>query len=284
MGKNTHQRRNMMRITALISILCIGFLAWYSYPKPPPDIDSKLPAPSLAPAESITNEAKPERVAVLEDPCPVVDRSRDWEDVKAIFPGMSDAELCEFIVAPDYTKFASMEVNRGAAQAMLNRFLAAGDDNEDYMAVVPDLRYYLDPQAIELMRGFSEGELIDKINNERSAEAAYWLALHYQEDEQTYVALMLNAASYAQKPGPLFEAINGCCSYSLDDPASKRAADIKREALVMIARELNLPDAARWPEFELDPDIEAEVLAQRAVYVEQINQYSVQAFGEDWVK
>jgi hypothetical protein len=259
-----------MRITALISILCIGFLACYSYPNPPPEATPKSPTP--APAESIANEAEAGRVAVLEDPCPVVNRSRDWEDMKALLPGMSDAELCEFVIAPDYTKFASMEINREAAQAMLNRFLAEGDENEDYMAVVPDLRYYLDPQAIELMRGLSEGELIDKINNERSAEAAFWLALHYQENEQTYVALMLNAASYAQKPGPLFEAINGCCSYSLDDPASKRAADIKREALVMIARELNLPDAARWPVFEIDPDIEAEVLAQRAAYVEEINQ------------
>ena len=271
-----------MRITALISILCIGFLAWYSYPNPPPAAEPKSHTP--APAESIANEAEAERVAVLEDPCAVVDRSRDWDDLRAVLPDMSDAELCEFVIAPDYAKFASMKINREAAQAMLNRLLAEGDENEDYMAVVPDLRYYLDPQAIELMRGLSEGELIDKINNERSAEAAFWLALHYQENEQTYVALMLNAASYAQKPGPLFEAINGCCSYSLDDPASKRAADIKREALVMIARELNLPDAENWPIFELDADIEAEVLAQRAAYVEEINQYSMQAFGEDWVK
>jgi hypothetical protein len=272
----------MMRITALISILCIGFLAWYSYPNPPPEAVSKPPIP--APAESITSEAGPQRVVVLEAPCPVVDRMRDWEDMKAIFHGMSDAELCEFAVAPDFTKLTNMEFNREAAQAMLNRFLAEGDENEGYMAVVPDLRYYLDPQAIELMRGLSEGELIDKINNERSAEAAYWLALHYQEDEQSYVMLMLSAASYAQKPGPLFEAINGCCSYSLDDPASKWAADIKREALVMIARELNLPDAESWPVFELEPDIEAEVLAQRAAYVEEINQYSMEAFGEGWVK
>ena len=271
-----------MRITALISILCIGFLAWYSYPNAPPEAEPKSRTP--APAESIANEAEAERVAVLEDSCPAVARSTDWEDMQAIFPGMSDAELCEFVVAPDYTKFASMEIDREAAQAMLNRMLAEGDDNQDYMAHVPDLRFYLDPQAIELMRGLSEGELIDKINNERSAEAAYWLAMHYQEDEQSYVMLMLSAASYAQKPGPLFEAINGCCSYSLDDPASKRTADIKREALVMIARELNLPDAENWPVFELDADIEAEVLAQRAAYVEEINQYSMQAFGEDWVK
>lgn len=271
-----------MRITALVIILCISFLAWYSNPNPPPEAESKLPAP--APAEPITSEAIPERVVVLEDPCPVVGRSRDWEDMKAIFLGMSDAELCEFVVAPDYTKFAGMQIDREAAQAALNRILAEGEENDDYMADVPDLRYYLDPQSIDLMRGLSESELVDKINNERSAEAAYWLAMHYQEDEQTYVMLMLSAASYAHKPGPLYEAINGCCSYSLDDPASKRVADIKREALIMIARELNLPDTAHWPEFELDPDIEAEVLAQRAAYVEDLNQYSMEAYGEDWVQ
>lgn len=269
-----------MRITALVIILCISFLAWYSNSNPPPEAESHLPAP----VESVASDAGPERLAAISDPCPVVDRSRDWEDLKAILPGMSDAELCEFIVAADFTNLANMEINREAARATLNRFLAEGDESNDYMAVVPDLRYYLDPQAIESMRGLSEGELIDKINTERSAEAAYWLAMHYQENEQTYVMLMLSAASYAQKPGPLFEAINGCCSYSLDNPASKRAADIKREALVLIAREMNLPDAAHWPEFELDTDIEAEVLAQRAAYVDQLNQYSREAYGEDWVK
>ncbi len=273
-----------MRITALISILCVGFLAWYSTPNPPSEADAKSQAPIPTPAESVTREARPKRVAVLEDPCPALDRSRDWEDMQAIFPGLSDVELCEFAVAPDYSKFPDMEINREAAQAMLNRFLAEGDANEDSMADVPDLRFYLDPQAIELMRGLSDAELIDKVNNERSPEAAYWLAMHYQEDEQSYVMLMLSAASYARKPGPLFEAINGCCSYSRDDPGSKRAADIKREALLMIAREMNLPDAADWPVFEVDPDIEAEVLAQRAAYVDELNQYSMQAHGEDWVK
>lgn len=271
-----------MRITALAIILCIAFLAWYSTPNPSPEADAESSVP--VPAESKTSEAGPQRFVVLEDPCPAADRSRDWEEFKAVFPGLSDAELCEFITEPDFTKLANAEFNAEASQAMLNRILAESDDNNEHMAVVPDLRYYLDPQAIELMQGLSEAELIDKINNERSAEAAYWLALHYQEDEQTYVMLMLSAASYAQKPGPLFEAINGCCSFSLDDPASKRAADIKREALLMIAREMKLPDAAHWPEFELDPDIEAEVLAQRAAYVEELNQYSMQAFGEDWVK
>jgi hypothetical protein len=239
----------MMRIIALISILCIGFLAWYSYPNPPPEADSQSqsPAPAPAPAKSIANKAEPERVAVIEDRSSAFERSPDAEGFETIFDVMRV-------------------------------------QNDDYLAVVPDLRFYLDPQAIELMRGLSEAELVDKINNERSAEAAYWLALHYQEDEQTYVMLMLSAASYAKKPGPLFEAINGCCSYSLDDPDSIRAANIKREALVMIARELNLPDAEGWPEFELDPDIEAEVFAQRAAYIEEINQYSMEAFGEGWVK
>ncbi len=273
-----------MRITALVIVLCIGFLGWYSYPDSPLKADAKPPAPTATPTEPAPSETALARLENTEDPCPIADRSRDWEDFKKVVPEMTDAELCEFIIAPDYTKFATMEINREAAQAMLNRFLAEGDESGAYMADVPDLRYYLDPQAIELMRGLSDAELIDKINNEQSAEAAYWLAVNYQENEQTYVALMLNAASYARKPGPLYEAINGCCSYSLDDPASKRAADIKREALVMIARELNLPDTAYWPEFELDPDIEAEVLAQRAAYVDEINQYSKQAFGEDWIK
>lgn len=271
-----------MRITALAIILSIGFFAWYSSPNPPPEADAESSVP--APVEPTKHEAGPQRLAVLEDPCPAVDRSRDWEEFKAVFPSLSDAELCEFVTAPDFTKLVNAEFNAEASQAMLNRMLAEGDDNNEHMAVVPDLRYYLDPQAIELMQGLSEAELIDKINNERSAEAAYWLALHYQEDEQTYVALMLSAASYAQKPGPLYEAINGCCSFSLDDPASKRTADIKREALLMIAREMKLPDAENWPEFELDSDIETEVLAQRAAYVEELNQYSMQAFGEDWVK
>ena len=271
-----------MRITALISILCVGFLAWYSYPNPPPEAEPKSPA--ATPAESIANAAEPERVAVLEDPCAAVDRSRDWEDLKAVYPGMGDAELCEFIVAPDFTKLADMEVDLVAAEALLNRLFAEGDENDDRFVSVPDLRYYLDPQAIELMRGLSESELIEKINSGRSAEAAYWLALNYQEDEQTYVMLMLSAASYSQKPGPLLNAINGCCSYSLDNPASKRAADIKREALMMIAREMNLPEATDWLDYELDADIEAEVLAQRAAYVDELNQYSMQAFGEDWVK
>ena len=271
-----------MRITALAIILCMGLLAWYSYPNPPPAVD--LESPAQAPADPTTDEAGAARRAALKDPCPIGGRSRDWEDMKAVFPGVSDADLCEFIVAQDFTKLANIEFNAEASQALLNRILAEGEENEDYLAVVPDLRYYLDPQAIELMRGLSEGELIYKINNELSAEAAYWLAHQYFDDQQTYVMLMLSAASYAQKPGPLYAAINGCCSYSPDNPASKRAADIKREALVMIARELNLPDTSHWPEFELDPDIEAEVFAQRAAYVEEINQYSVQAFGEDWVK
>ncbi len=269
-----------MRMTALVVVLCVSFLAWYSYPKPPPAVEPGLPVP----AETVSGETAPVRVAAIEDPCPAIDRSRDWEELKAIYRGMPDAELCAFIFAPDWTRIADLDIDRDAARAMLERILAENDDNNEYLATVPDLRYYLDPQAIELMRGLSQSELIDKINNERSPEAAYWLALHYQEDEQTYVMLMLSAASYAQKPGPLYEAINGCCSYSLDDPASKRSADIKREALIMIAREMDLPDAKNWPEFELDPDIEAEVLAQRAAYVDELNQYSMEAIGQDWVK
>lgn len=273
-----------MRITALVIVLCIGFLGWYSYPNPPPAVDAKSPAPIAAPAESPGRKAGPTQFAVAEDPCPAIDRSRDWEDLKAIFPAMTDTELCEFAVAPDYSKFATMDIDREAAQAMLKRLFATSDADEDYMAHVPDLRFYLDPQAVELVRDLSDQQLIDKINYERSAEAAFMLGMRYQQNEDTHVMLMLNAASYSHKPGPLFEAINGCCSYSLDDPESIRAADIKREALIMIARELNLPAAEDWPVFDLDPTIEAEVLAQRAAYVEELNQYSMDAFGEAWVK
>jgi hypothetical protein len=96
--------------------------------------------------------------------------------------------------------------------------------------------------------------------------------------------LMLSAASYAQKPGPLISAINGCCSWAPDDAAGERAAAIKREALIMIAREMDLPEASQWQEYDLDPDIEADVLVQRAAYVKELNQYSMEAFGEEWVK
>lgn len=269
-----------MRITALVIILCAGVLAWYSYPDPPPAVEAKTPEA----AEPVASEAQPERLAVLEDLCPAVDRSRDWEELKAVYPGLGDAELCEFIVAPDFTKLAGMEVDPVAAEVLLNRLFDEGDENGEQFVNVPDLRYYLDPQAIELMRGLSESELIDRINNGRSAEAAYWLAQNNQQDEQTYVMLMLSAASYSQKPGPLLNAINGCCSYSPNDPVGKRAADIKREALLLIAREMHLPEAADWAAYELDADIEAEVVAQRAAFVAELNQYSRQAFGEDWIK
>ncbi len=157
-------------------------------------------------------------------------------------------------------------------------------ETNDHLANVPDLRYYLDAQVIESMRDLSEAELLDKINNERSAEAAYWLAQSYQSNEQSYVMLMLSAASYAQKPGPLLDAINGCCGYTPGDAAGRRRATIKREALVMIARDLKLPEADNWPVFEIDPDIHDEVMAQREQYIAELNQYSFEAFGEEWVK
>jgi hypothetical protein len=274
-----------MRITALVIILCAGAFAWYSYSSVPRVLEAN-PAEDKPPAvaEPVVREAQPERLAVHEAPCPAIERARDWDDLKAVYPGVGNAELCEFIVAPDFAKLTGMAVDPVAAEALLNRLFAEGDEHGDQFVDVPDLRYYLDPQAVELMRGLSESELIERINNGRSAEAAYWLAQNYREDEQSYVLLMLSAASYAQKPGPLLDAINGCCRYSPDDPASKRAADIKREALVMVARELHLPEAADWLDYELDADIEAEVLAQRAAYVAELNQYSRQAFGEDWIK
>ena len=52
----------------------------------------------------------------------------------------------------------------------------------------------------------------------------------------------------------------------------------------MIAREMDLPEASEWQEYDLDPEIEVDVLEQRAAYVQELNQYSMEAFGEEWVK
>lgn len=272
-----------MKITAFVVILCISVLAWYNYPDPASTVVEQ-PAPPIAAPESPQATTEYERVATTHNKCESYEWSREWQDLKKIYPDMSAAELCDFVLVPTTAKIDGQTIDLDAARAFLSRILNDNVENDDYMAEVPDLRYYLDPQAIEAMRGLTRAQLVDKINNERSAEAAYWLAHQYLDDEQTYVMLMLNAASYAQKPGPLLNAINGCCAYTPGDALSKREADIKREALIMIAREMNLPDANDWPEFELDPDIEAEVLAQRAAYVDELNQYSMQAFGEEWVK
>jgi hypothetical protein len=181
-------------------------------------------------------------------------------------------------------KLDGVNVDPLAAERLLNRLMSEHADEHAHLADVPDLRYYLDPQAIETMRGLTQVQLLDKINNERSPEAAFALAQKFHDDEQAYVMLMLSAASYAQKPGPLLSAINGCCSWAPDDADGKRAAAIKREALVMIAREMDLPEASEWQEYDLDPEIEVDVLEQRAAYVQELNQYSMEAFGEEWVK
>lgn len=164
-------------------------------------------------------------------------------------------------------------------------FAANSNGSEsDAWADVPDLRYYLDPQVIASMGGLSQGELLRKINDERSPEAAYALAMRYHAEEESHVLLLLVAAGFAQKPGPLLDAMNGCCAYPPGDEVARRAATIRLEALRLLARELNLPESANWPKIPLDPDIGEEVQAQRAAYVDELNQSSMDANGERWVK
>ena len=269
-----------MKYTVLAAIFCIGLLAWYHYPDPSPPVEPRVPAEE----EPGPYPPGPQRNAASTSACASFHGTVEWQQLQKTYAGMSDAALCEFVHAPDLAKLDGVNVNPEAAENLLAHLLSQHDDENSHLAAVPDLRYYLDPQAIEALRGLTAAQLIDKINDERSPEAAYLLAQKYHEDEQTFVMLMLSAASYAQKPGPLLDAINGCCSWTPNDAQGERAAAIKREALIMIAREMNLPEASDWPEFDLDPAIEAEVLAQRAAYVQELNQYSLEAFGEEWVK
>jgi hypothetical protein len=269
-----------MKYAALAVIFCIGLIAWYKQQDRPPPIDKPAPvqqSPDLPPSG-------PQRLAASTIACGAFAGTAEWRQLKAIFVGMSDAALCSYIRAPDMARLAGVNADPQAVENLLNGLLDQHDDENSDRATVPDLRYYLDPQAIDVLRGLSATQLIDRINNERSPEAAYLLAQQYQADEQTYVMLMLIAASYAQKPGPLLSAINGCCGWATDDAAGERAAAIRREALIMIAREMNLPETRDWYESDLDPDIEAEVLAQRAAYVQELNQHSIDAFGEEWIK
>jgi len=272
-----------MKITAIVVILCISVLAWYNYPAPPPVAD-KNQAPPIAEPTAPQAATGPERLATTANKCESYELSWEWQDLKKIYPDMSATELCDFVSAPDFSKLSNVNVDAEAVENFLNRLMNENDDSNDHLANVPDLRYYLDPQAIETMRGLSQTELLEKINTEQSAAAAYWLALQFYDDEQSFVTLMLGAASYARKPGPLLDAINGCCSYSPSDPESQRAAAIKREALSMIARELNLPEASAWPDLSISEEITDEVLAQRAEYVAEINRFAVLAYGEEWIK
>ena len=158
------------------------------------------------------------------------------------------------------------------------------DAESDAWADVPDLRYYLNPHVIASMRDLSQDELLRRVNEEKSPEAAYGLAMRYHAEQESYVMLMLVAAGYAQKPGPLLDAMNGCCGYAPGDSEAQRAATIKLEALRLLARQLHLPEAASWPGIPLDPDIAEAVRAQRAVYVDELNRSAMAANGERWVK
>ena len=268
-----------MKYIALAAVCCIGFLAWYSNP------NSTSPPNRDLPVELSTEESdEPQRFAAIRHECADFLGTEEWQQLHEIYVGMSDAALCDFVLEPNTAKLDGIDVDPLAAEALLKQLLSKHDDQNAHLADVPDLRYYLDPQAIASMHALTQAQLIDKINNERSPEAAFALAQRFHEDEQTYVMLMLSAASYAQKPGPLLSAINGCCSWTEDDAVGKRAAAVKREALILIAREMELPEAGDWQDYDLDPDIEADVLAQRSVFVQELNQYSMEAFGEEWIK
>lgn len=272
-----------MKITALVVLLCIALLAWYHYPDPP---NAAIAEPSPAGTTPALPEpdAGPERVADAAEQCAELLGTPEWDDLHKVYPGMSDDALCDFVVAPDIAKLQNVNINPEAIEDLLNRLMAEGSTDDQYFSEVPDLRYYLDPQAVELLRGLSNEQLVDKVNNQRSAEAAYLLAYNQLEDEQTFVTLMLIAASYSRKPGLMINAINGCCSYSPDNRDEERAAAIKRQALSMIARELGLPEAQQWPDLSPTDEMTAEVLEQRAAYVEELNRYSLQAYGEEWLK
>lgn len=269
-----------MKYAVFAVIFCIGLAAWYLQDERPAAVHAPKP---VQPSTDLTPSGR-QRLAVGDLPCAEFVAGKEWQQLKAVYAGMSDADLCSFVRAPEVSKLDGVNVNPQAAEVLLNELLNEPDDDSAQLANVPDLRYYLDPQAIESIRGLGAAQLVAKINAERSPEAAYLLAQRYHEDEKTYLMLMLSAASYSQKPGPLLNAINGCCSWTPNDAAGERAAAIRREALIMIARELNLPEARDWREFDLDPEIEAEVLAQRAAFVAELNQYSMEAFGEEWIQ
>lgn len=271
-----------MKITALVILVGIGFLAWYHYPDSPPDTGTSLIAP--APAPVLPEPLKgPEQLATVDEACRGFETSTQWPFLKKAYPGLSDAALCDYMLAPDSTKLQGINVNPEAIEDLLNSLIAEGDA-EMYSADVPDLRYYLDPQAVELMRGLTQQQLLDKINFERSAEAAYWLAQHSLEDQQTYTTLMLIAAAYSRKSGLFLHAMNGCCGWTTGDLEGQRSGAIRRHALSMIAKELGLPEAQQWPEISPTEEMTADVLEQRAAYVREINQYSMDAHGEEWIK
>jgi len=271
-----------MKITALVILLGIGFLAWYHYPDPPSHADATPPPVDALPeAERASGE---QRLAQNSEVCREFEQNSQWLYLQQAYPGMSDAMLCDYLLAPDVAKLDGINVNAQAIEDLLNSLMSEVGDENEHFADVPDLRYYLDPQAVELMRDLTQQQLVDKINDERSAEAAYWLAQHYYEDEQTYTMLMLIAASYSRKSGLILHALNGCCGWTPGDVEGERTATIRRHALSMIVKELGLPEAQQWPDLSATDEITAEVLEQRAAFVVEINQNSMDAHGEEWIK
>ncbi len=270
-----------MKKAAVLIALTLGVSVWFGYQQSTP-IDAPRIATTDPSGQRETLTASPR--ASEEEHCAKLKSDSAWSELKSIYPSLNESELCAFVLDPSRVSVSFLDVDLEKADRLLQRLFDEHTETNDHLANIPDLRYYLDLNVIESMRGLSEDQLLNKISNERSAEAAYWLAQHYRNDEPSYVMLMLSAASYAQKPGPLLDAINGCCSHTPGDTEGERAAEIRREALIMIAREMKLPEAEGWPEHDLDPEIEGKVLAQRADYVAELNQYSREAFGEEWVK
>ena len=80
------------------------------------------------------------------------------------------------------------------------------------------------------------------------------------------------------------DAINSWCFLTPGDSVGERADFIWLQAQSMIAKELGLPEAQQWPDLPLTDEVTAEVLEQREAYVAEINQHSVAAHGEEWIK
>jgi hypothetical protein len=272
-----------MKITALVILLGIAFLAWYHFPDPPSGPVTSTSQPAAVPSAPGPASGAP-RLASDDALCRELVESAEWSFMQNAFPGMNDAALCDYMLVPDIAKLQGINVNPEAIDDYLNSLITETHDDNDLFAEVPDLRYYLDPQAVESMRDLTDRQLIDKINNERSAEAAYLLGSRYHEDEATHTSLMLIAAAYSRKSGLLIDAINGCCGWTPGDNAGQRAAAIRREALRIIAKELGLPEAQQWPELSPTDEMTAEVLEQREAYVAEINRHSIDAHGEEWVR
>ena len=100
MGNTAHKGSFIMKITALVILVGIGFLAWYHYPDSPPDTGTSLTAPATAPL--LPEPLKgPEQLATVDEACRGFESSTQWPYLKKAYPGLSDAALCDYMLAPD---------------------------------------------------------------------------------------------------------------------------------------------------------------------------------------